>query len=243
MGRAQHLLAPLLVLQLVLAAGCTLTDSRASLLVDGPAPAPDLQFDVGEIDFFLPDPDQQTPPPPDTGPVIADLGLCPAVCTNSCAGGICSLDCSKGCKCPNGYACQIDCKGDTCAGKIDCTEGISCNINCEKNACPDAIDCGPAACSINCSQGSCGGPILCGSGGCKVNCSSDSCHNLVRCEVGRCDLHCSDESCNGTVECSTACACSLTCSKSSCSGSNIKCRPLCKYGKSCTAKLSWCDKC
>ena len=246
MGRGRYLLASLLLLQLA-AGGCTLTDSRANLLVDGPAPpTTDLRLDQAVTDLHPAGPDLP-PGSPDTEAPFPDLGLCPAECINSCAGGICRLDCSKGCTCPDGYACQVDCKGDTCSGKIDCTRGTSCNVNCEQNACSEAIDCGPAQCTINCSQGSCGGPILCGAGGCKITCSNDSCHNQVRCQKGRCDIQCSSSSCKGTVECSTACACALTCSTTSCVGSKIKCVPGCKYSfwDGCTAskKFSGCDTC
>ena len=224
---------------LVLFSGCTLSDSRASLLVDGPPPIPDLRA----LDRAVPNPDKE-PPAPDLKQPFPDLGPCPTVCTNGCAGGVCRLDCSKGCACPPGLKCQVDCKGDTCSGKIDCTRGKSCIINCEQRACTDSIDCGAAACTISCSQDSCGGSILCGSGGCKLTCSDHSCQNLILCEVGRCDILCSNHSCIGSVECSAACACGLTCFLDSCSKYKIKCLSGCGVSDGCSdSAYPKCDKC
>lgn len=234
----------LLLLPLLFSPGCTLSDSRASLLVDGPPPPPDQRVDAPTIDRAISNPDQD-PPEPDQGPLFPDLGPCPSTCINGCNGGICLLDCSKGCVCPPGHSCQVDCKGDTCSGKIDCTKGKSCIINCEQRACSEAIDCGQAACTISCSQDSCGGPILCGGGGCKVTCSDHSCQNAIRCELGRCDILCSSHSCKGSVECSAACACSLTCFLDSCTKNKIKCLSGCEYSWGCTVstKFAHCNKC
>lgn len=121
---------------------------------------------------------------------------CPDPC-DTCAGGLCTIDCSQGncgsvMDCPQDYDCLVLCDGvDACDGG-----GVNCS--------PDN------ACSVVCSNGNdaCGDfELTCGSGSCSIECGDDTCSGAV--------VHCGDGSCSATctganpaaVECGSSCGC------------------------------------
>ncbi len=228
-------------------AACTLLDTHAALFTDGSQLEPDLSPDFTPGPDLVSSADQVYHFDREIYPPQSDSGPCPTACINGCADGVCQLDCAKGCTCPPGYTCKVECKGGSCQKSIDCSKAKACVISCDQNACNLPIDCGGASCTIGCFKSSCNGPILCGTGGCKVTCSDKSCQNLIRCEKGPCDILCSDFSCYGNMECAQACACSLSCSYTSCIKIKIKCPPGCNYlwSDGCTdsTKKPGCNKC
>jgi hypothetical protein len=102
----------------------------------------------------------------DGGGSSQELGLCPAACTNLCAGGTCRLQCGSSpapCVCPPNIACEVDCSGaGSCGGGVDCTGATRCTISCGRDACQGRISCGAGPCTVDCSgERSCGGVVDC----------------------------------------------------------------------------------
>jgi len=146
------------------------------------------------------------------GPVVdgptVDAAPCPSQCTNSCAAGVCEIDCQAGCTCPPGADCSIDCSGgNSCTGEIDCRQAGSCTVQCS-------------------GQDSCQNEIACFAGNCSIQCSGNgSCKNRIICQTGLCQVDCSGtNACANTVDCSMACGCEVKGSVS------VACPPTCTAG-------------
>lgn len=230
--------------------GCSLYDSSASFLADlQGAPQDSKALDSSQADRLHPAdsaPDSPLPdktdPPEQTVDSVSDYSsTCPTVCINNCKGGICELDCSKGCTCPTNYHCQVNCKGSTCTGTIDCKQAASCFVSCSSGACTKPILCGAGSCTVHCSQGSCKDDIAC-AGKCKVTCGNFSCDKGVHCGSGRCDIDCYIYSCKGKVDCQSSCGCDLSCWWSSCKG-GVSCPKGCSSSSGCSTKPSNCKNC
>ena len=105
-------------------AGCSLSETRASLLWDGAADVGvpgELGAAVQPADLASPDESHKAK-------------HCPPACA-SCVAGVCVLSCDNGCTCPVGWTCSVECKGAGCRGPIDCSRAGHCFINCSNGPC------------------------------------------------------------------------------------------------------------
>jgi len=129
--------------------------------------------------------------------VLADIGVCPKICTNNCSGGYCQMDCEKGCICPTGIPCRTICNDTGCTGTIDCSLATRCDVTCTS------------------ASGGCDGTIACPSkGDCTVRgLGSSAYQGDIQCGTGRCQVVClnvGEAGCTGSVYCTSACACLVT---------------------------------
>ncbi len=125
---------------------------------------------------------------------------CPSICSNSCAGNICLIDCSgkDTCKtdtitCPQGLICEIDCPSDhSCASAtVHCPDDYACTVTCSANqhSCDAMVfNCSThGTCTMNCQGGdTCkNANIYCGSNACTATCTGGD-HPALHSTSGAC---------------------------------------------------------
>jgi hypothetical protein len=121
-------------------------------------------------------------------------GTCPSICDGGCTNNVCTINCtSSECQgtvtCPPGFACQVNCSGNSSCenSNIFCPADHQCNISCSNTqACRNAdLFCstnGP--CAATCSNQSqvCSGFILhCGTNGCSATCNGSPQFPTMQC--------------------------------------------------------------
>ena len=127
-----------------------------------------------------------------------------AKCAGVCAGGVCTVDCSK-----------VACSGELCAPtlpcKISCTKAGDCaNVQCTTTA----------KCEIDCAKGGSCQKLVCVADECSVSCSGDDACN-TNADISLTGKKSASLDCNGKRACRTAktfCTganCSLACTPSS----------------------------
>jgi hypothetical protein len=113
---------------------------------------------------------------------------CPAGCTScNVTQKTCTIDCAltscvQQIKCPTGYHCDIQCKGDgACRNGVDCQSAASCNVQCPGTSSCQDVQCGAGPCDVNCTGVSSCRTVTCGSScACDVTCTgSMSCRNAA----------------------------------------------------------------
>jgi len=119
---------------------------------------------------------------------LCDLEQCTG---GTCEDGVCVIECGAECEgvvCPEGVACEINCRGGGCTTLVDCSAASSCTIEClGSNTCAGDIMCGLGACEIECSGNeSCAGALDCGAScACDVTCNgSANCMAGTECPLG-----------------------------------------------------------
>ena len=167
-----------------------------------------------------------------------DVLVCPSICSNKCAGGVCEIDCkTTACTCPPKLPCRPLCGTGECHDKVDCSHATSCDVRCGYNACWGDVLCGTGDCSvtcegiachakvdgskaqkatITCGTNACWGDVLCGTGDCTVGCDTLACHTKVDgSKAQKATITCGTNACWGDVSCGTK-ECRVDCKTGAC---------------------------
>jgi len=206
-------------------------------------------IDDGGGDGVLPDGSGAGDGRPGLDAVAPDAFVCPAICNQGCANGVCNIlgDELFDITCPPGLACHVTCEGSmSCMARIDCTAARACTVDCTgPDSCFFGATCGAFPCAIHCiGAGSCG-PLDCGAAAqCSISCPAvSSCNFGVRCGERTCSVDCSgDGSCGGRVDCTTACACDVTCAAGACRFAPT-CPAGCDVPAGCSSQPTGCNSC
>ncbi len=200
-----------------------------------------------------------------SGPTPKDAGIVDTgpPCEDICTGGTCRDDgtCvmtpvagAEEVRCPDGVACEIDCRADnSCRTKMFCGTG-PCSVVCEGLlSCNGPVTCGSGPCKITCGGGAgratCAGPFKCsGSSDCEVLClSQGACRAPIECGSGPCKVRCGTvdnaQSCRHEVRCADSCACDLQCIGPDTCGRGYMCPDGCATANGCSADLPGCNVC